>query len=53
MRAHATQISEESFFLAMPPEVFEMVWGQEWYIRIRPEAPNPFPGPRETSLLDG
>ncbi|HEV3265723.1 MAG TPA: PIG-L family deacetylase [Acidimicrobiales bacterium] len=53
MRAHATQISEESFFLAMPPEVFEMVWGHEWYIRIRPEAPNPYPGPRETSLLGG
>ena len=53
MRAHATQISEESFFLAMPPEVFELVWGHEWYIRIRPEAPDPHPGPRETSLLDG
>ena len=52
MRAHATQISEESFFLAMPPEVFEMVWGHEWYIRIRPKAPNPHPGPWETSLLD-
>jgi LmbE family N-acetylglucosaminyl deacetylase len=53
MRAHATQISEESFFLAMPPEVFELVWGHEWYIRTRPGAPNPYPGPRETSLLDG
>ncbi|HWE70553.1 MAG TPA: PIG-L family deacetylase [Acidimicrobiales bacterium] len=53
MRAHATQISEDSFFLAMPPEVFELVWGREWYIRIRPEAANPFPGPREASLLDG
>ncbi|HEX3840896.1 MAG TPA: PIG-L family deacetylase [Acidimicrobiales bacterium] len=53
MRAHPTQISEESFFLAMPPDIFEVVWGREWYIRTRPEAPNPFPGPRETSLLDG
>jgi LmbE family N-acetylglucosaminyl deacetylase len=51
MRAHATQISEQSFFLAMPPEIFEVVWGHEWYIRTRPAAPNPFPGPRETSLL--
>ena len=27
MSAHASQISEESFFLAMPPDVFSMVWG--------------------------
>ncbi len=53
MAAHATQISEQSFFLAMPPEIFELVWGHEWYIRTRPAAPNPYPGPRETSLLDG
>jgi LmbE family N-acetylglucosaminyl deacetylase len=52
MRAHASQISEQSFFLAMPSEIFELVWGHEWYIRTRPVAPNPYPGPRETSLLD-
>jgi LmbE family N-acetylglucosaminyl deacetylase len=51
MRAHATQISEDSFFLAMPPDIFQVVWGHEWYVRIRPVAPNPYPGPRETSLL--
>jgi LmbE family N-acetylglucosaminyl deacetylase len=36
MRAHTSQISEESFFLSMPDDVFSMVWGQEWYIRQRP-----------------
>ncbi len=33
MAAHASQIAETSFFLAMPPEIFDMTWGQEWYIR--------------------
>ena len=32
MRAHASQIAETSFFLSMPDEVFETVWGREWYI---------------------
>lgn len=48
MRAHASQISETSFFLSMPPEAFEAVWGQEWFIlRGAPE------GTVETDLLDG
>ena len=33
MAAHASQIAETSFFLAMPPEVFAQVWGYEWFIR--------------------
>lgn len=44
MRAHASQIPETSFFLSMPDEAFSMVWGQEWYIRVRPEAPAPGSG---------
>ncbi len=36
MRAHASQIGEESFFLSMPDEAFARVWGTEWYIRARP-----------------
>jgi LmbE family N-acetylglucosaminyl deacetylase len=36
MRVHASQISEDSFFLAMPEDVFALVWGREWYIRVRP-----------------
>ena len=37
----------------MPDDLFEVVWGHEWYIRIRPVAPNHYTGRRETSLLDG
>jgi len=49
MEAHASQISETSFFLAVPPEAFAALWGTEWYIRhgARPG------GPVETSLLGG
>jgi LmbE family N-acetylglucosaminyl deacetylase len=33
MRAHASQISEQSFFLAMPDEAFASAFGIEWFIR--------------------
>ena len=33
MRAHASQISESSFFLAMPDEAFRYGFGTEWFIR--------------------
>lgn len=48
MRAHASQISDSSFFLAMPDDFFARGFGQEWYIRrgSRPKE-------RETSLFDG
>jgi LmbE family N-acetylglucosaminyl deacetylase len=48
MAAHASQISEASFFLAMPPQAFEHVWGQEWFIRC--DAPA---GLVETDIFDG
>jgi LmbE family N-acetylglucosaminyl deacetylase len=48
MAAHASQISETSFFLAMPPEYFENGFGQEWFIRT--DAP---PGTAETDLFTG
>jgi LmbE family N-acetylglucosaminyl deacetylase len=32
MAAHASQISETSFFLAMPPDMFAMAWGTEWFV---------------------
>jgi LmbE family N-acetylglucosaminyl deacetylase len=48
MRAHASQISEASFFLSIPDEFFARGFGQEWYIR-RGERPKE----RETSLFDG
>jgi LmbE family N-acetylglucosaminyl deacetylase len=48
MAAHASQISETSFFLAMAPEQFEVGFGSEWFIRC--DAP---PDLRETDLFDG
>jgi LmbE family N-acetylglucosaminyl deacetylase len=48
MAAHASQISETSFFLAMPLDQFEQGFGQEWFIRCG--AP---PGLTETELLPG
>ena len=46
MRAHASQISEHSFFLAMPDEQFQYAFGTEWFIRA-----GQGPGITETSLL--
>ncbi len=31
MRAHASQINEQSFFLSMPDEIFAMAFGIEWF----------------------
>ncbi|MGA2036440.1 MAG: PIG-L family deacetylase [Acidimicrobiales bacterium] len=47
MAAHASQISETSFFLALPPDMFAAVWGTEWYIRLGAQAQNAL----ETSLV--
>jgi LmbE family N-acetylglucosaminyl deacetylase len=33
MRAHASQITDSSFFMEMPEEVFTMSFGTEWFIR--------------------
>jgi LmbE family N-acetylglucosaminyl deacetylase len=48
MQAHASQISESSFFLTMPDEAFREAFGWEWFIRHdrRPETP-------ETSVFEG
>jgi len=32
MRAHASQITDEDFFMRMPEEVFALSFGTEWYI---------------------
>lgn len=46
MRAHASQISEKSFFLAMPDEGFQYAFGTEWFIRA-----GQGPGITETDLF--
>ena len=38
MAAHASQISETSVFLSMPPDIFEEAWGYECLIRRGPQA---------------
>ena len=53
MRVHASQIGETSLFLSMPEDVFSMVFGQEWYIRVKPEVDGSAEGTRETGLMMG
>ena len=48
MRAHASQIGEQSFFLAMPDDAFRLAFGTEWFIRD-----GQGPGITETDLLAG
>ncbi|RZQ60021.1 PIG-L family deacetylase [Amycolatopsis suaedae] len=48
MRAHASQIAEDSFFLALPDEAFAAQFGVEWFIR---EGEGP--GVTEKDLLAG
>jgi LmbE family N-acetylglucosaminyl deacetylase len=46
MRAHASQIPPDSFFLSIPDDAFREAFGSEWYIRRG--APN---GTREGSVF--
>jgi LmbE family N-acetylglucosaminyl deacetylase len=48
MRAHPSQISEESFMLAMPDEQFAWAFGTEWFIRY-----GQGPGITETDMMAG
>lgn len=50
MEAHRSQISDDSFFMKMPIEMFAVAFGTEWFIRsghTRPEG-----APFGTSLFD-
>jgi LmbE family N-acetylglucosaminyl deacetylase len=47
MRAHSSQIAEDSFFLSLPDEAFAAAFGTEWF--LRPGAPAG--GPFETELF--
>jgi LmbE family N-acetylglucosaminyl deacetylase len=46
MRAHPSQISEESFFHALSDEAFAYTFGTEWFIRSGAE-----PGERTDDLF--
>ena len=45
--AHRSQVSDSSFFLQMPPEMFAQVFGREWYIEH-----DRVPGPRMGWLFE-
>jgi LmbE family N-acetylglucosaminyl deacetylase len=47
MAAHPSQIADDSFFLALPREAFELVFGTEWFIRLDETPTSP-----ETWILD-
>jgi LmbE family N-acetylglucosaminyl deacetylase len=51
MAAHASQIDDESWFFRLPPDVFSMAFGTEWYRRTRPAFDGTLPEDRETELL--
>jgi LmbE family N-acetylglucosaminyl deacetylase len=48
MRAHPSQIAEDSFFLSLPDEAFAAAFGTEWFIRVGAE-----PGIAERDLMAG
>ena len=45
MLEHASQITEASFFLQMPPDIFRESFGYEWFIKRGAPA-----GTQETAL---
>ena len=50
LKAHRSQVSDQSFFLQMPPEMFAHAFGREWFIEHdRPPQPD---GPRSGWLFD-
>lgn len=51
MAAHSSQISEESWFLRLPPDAFARAFGTEWYVRTRPPFTGKLPEDREKWLL--
>ncbi|MEJ2886719.1 PIG-L family deacetylase [Actinomycetospora aeridis] len=46
MRAHRSQIPEDSFFLALPDDRFALAFGTEWFIRVGGD-----PAQREDTLF--
>ncbi|MEV4314120.1 PIG-L family deacetylase [Actinocrispum sp. NPDC049592] len=48
MRAHASQIAEDSWFLAAPDEIFRDIFGTEWFMRA-----GQGPGITETDIMGG
>ena len=51
MAAHESQIAEDSWFLQLPPEIFAMAFGTEWFRRVTPEFTADPIADRESSLF--
>jgi LmbE family N-acetylglucosaminyl deacetylase len=47
MAAHRSQIAENSIFLSLPDDIFPLVWGTEFYVRV-----GAGPGTSETWLFE-
>jgi N-acetyl-1-D-myo-inositol-2-amino-2-deoxy-alpha-D-glucopyranoside deacetylase len=50
LRAHASQLGEDSFFLNVPAEMADVAFGTEWFVRQRSAVPAP---DREDDLFAG
>lgn len=50
MVAHASQVTQDSWFLRLPPAVFAAVFGTEWFIRKLPPFSGTIPADRESWL---
>ena len=51
MAIHESQIAEDSWFLQLPPEVFEMSFGTEWFRQVTPEFQGDAHADREDSIF--
>ena len=51
MKAHASQIGPDSWFLTLPSAEFEKSFGTEWYIRVRPPFGGSIPDGRDRFLV--
>jgi len=52
MAGHESQIDEESWFLKLPPDVFAMAFGTEWFRRVVPEFTGDPVADREAWIFD-
>jgi LmbE family N-acetylglucosaminyl deacetylase len=52
MAAHESQVAEDSWFLQLPPEVFVLSFGTEWFRRVAPEFVGDPIADREGWILD-
>lgn len=50
MKAHASQITSDSWFLRLPPSDFAAAFGTEWFVRRHPTFSGTLPADREAWL---